>query len=195
MWDGEQARARLAADGRQAGPLHDRSAGGSGPATGFEAVRDGLELTVVGQGDAVFSEVEQLDSGWMWPLIAAGIVVGAPAGWLVAASAARRRSLPAAVAGVLALAALFPPVWALIDNTVAAIQFAFRPGGDILAVHTVLEPSPYWPGGPAWLSSVWPAGPWINPALAVAGLLLTGLTVVLSRLRSGRPAIAPEVAR
>ncbi|MBO3738556.1 hypothetical protein [Actinoplanes flavus] len=162
-WDARAARARLAADGWQAGDIQ--------PGNGrFQAVRDGLEMLVYGSSDTsgttVMTTVTAVDNGWLRPLTLLGLLAGALTGWLTAAAVTQRRSRPAAVAALVAFAALTPPVWAVYDSAVAAL---LHPGRGFVA-HTVLWPSYFWPVEPIWL----------NTALAVAGLALAAVTVVLS---------------
>ncbi|MDI6105050.1 hypothetical protein QLQ12_41345 [Actinoplanes sp. NEAU-A12] len=203
VWDGEQARARLAADGWQVGavrPTDRLKTGTDDPETGFEAVRDGLELTVTGKGGSVTTDLQAVDSGWLLPLIAAGLALGALAGWLIAASVARRRSRPAAIASVFTFAVLFAPVWTLYDNTVTVFQDAVFPlTGDthtgVPTVHSALQPSlHWWAAGLAGPPESFPGARWLTVGLVVAGLLLAAVTVALSVLRPGRAAAPRKVA-
>ncbi|MFC4068506.1 hypothetical protein [Actinoplanes subglobosus] len=190
IWDGEQARARLTADGWQTGPLTatDRFATSSqAPEHGFAATRDGLTLTVTGEGAAVVTDLAPHDPGQLLPMIAAGLTLGALTGWLTAAAVARRRSRPATAAAIPAFAVLFAPVWSLYDQTVAAWQTAGRPGIGVQAVHGILAPSGHQQAGPAWLAPLWAGTSGINAALTGAGLLLAATAVVLSLRFPHRP--------
>ncbi|MFD1372844.1 hypothetical protein [Actinoplanes sichuanensis] len=183
VWDGEQARARLAADGWQVGPLQatDRFETGTGaPEHGFDAFRDGLKATVTGEGGSVAVDLAPDDSGLLLPLIAAGLAVGAVTGWLIAAAVARRRSRPAAAGAAVTFAVLFAPVWSLYDDTVMAFQLHGHPGVSILTVHGRLMPDHVDASGPSWLSWIWPQVTWINAALTGVGVVLAVLTVLLA---------------
>ncbi|MEV0899502.1 hypothetical protein [Actinoplanes sp. NPDC049802] len=177
-WDVTQARARLAADGW-------RPAEVPFPSPDLDLVRDGLHLRVdvlVGDDHATaFTTVRALDNGAWRPLTALGLLLGALAGWLIAAAVAQRRSRPASLTGAAALVVLAAPTWALHDNTVAGFQHPDHG----FTVHSVLEPSRFWSYGPLW----------VNLGLIVAGLLLTAVTVALAATRPG-PARHPvrEVA-
>ncbi|GIF41387.1 hypothetical protein Axi01nite_56980 [Actinoplanes xinjiangensis] len=183
VWDGEQARARLAADGWQVDPLTttDRLATGTAaPEHGFQAVRDGLRLTVTGEAGSVSTDLAPYDTGGLLPLIAAGLLTGAVTGWLIAAAVARHRSRPAALASVVTFAALFAPVWSLYDDTVMAFTLHGRADVHILTVHGRLASTHVSPPGPDWLSGLWPHTPWFTAALIGAGLLAAATTITLA---------------
>ncbi|MBO3738558.1 hypothetical protein [Actinoplanes flavus] len=168
-WQTAPARDRLAADGWRALPVAE-------PDRDFELTmrRDGLRLHAVTDltRSAVWSTVSTVDTGWMRPLVVAGLLAGALTGWLTAAAVAQRRSRPAAVTAVFAFAALALPVVSIADNLTNVFHRAHLGA----TVHHVLVTSTYWQSGP----------PWLNPALTVAGLALTVGTVVVSRF--SRPA-------
>ncbi|MEV4277636.1 hypothetical protein [Actinoplanes xinjiangensis] len=180
-WEGEQARARLAADGWQVDPLTitDRFATAA-PEHGFRAVRDGLQLTVTGEAGSVSTDLAPYDTGGLLPLIAVGLLTGAVTGWLIAAAVARHRSRPAAVASVVTFAALFAPVWSLYDDTVMAFTLHGRADVHILTVHGRLASTHVSPVGPDWLSGLWPQTPWFTAALIAAGLLAAATTTALA---------------
>ncbi|MEU4163647.1 hypothetical protein [Actinoplanes sp. NPDC026670] len=197
VWDGEQARARLAADGWQVGPLTatDRfETGTAAPEHGFDAVRDGLRATVTGEGGSVVLDLGPYDTGWLLPLIGAGLAAGAVTGWLIAAAVARRRSRPATITAVVTFAVLFAPAWSLYDDTVMAFQLHGRPGVQLMTVHAQLTSGHFDPPGPAWLSWIWPQVTWINLALAGTGVLLAVVTVALALAFPARTTTARQVA-
>ncbi|GGN87618.1 hypothetical protein GCM10010112_70490 [Actinoplanes lobatus] len=164
-WQAAPARARLAADGWQNLPV-------APPDRGYELLmrRDGLRIHAVTDvtRSTVWSTVSAVDNGWMRPLVVAGLLAGALTGWLIATTVAQRRSRPAAVTTVFAVAALTLPVVSIADNLTNIFHRAHQGA----TVHHVLITSSYWPSGPLWL----------NPALTVAGLALTVVTVLVSRL-------------
>ncbi len=175
-WDPQPAADRLTAHGWQVGPLTatDRmQVPISGPEIGFDAVRDGLRLTVNGESDVVRARIEVADNGLLRPAAYAGLLAGALAGWLVTASVLRRRSWAANATAALALAMWFAPVWTIYQAVL-----------EVMPPHAVLRPSFSWTLGPAWLSPLLvQAGHTAGAGLVAAGALLAVITVALSRSR------------
>ena len=187
-WTAQQARERLAADGWHLGAVQSRqgSAATFDPATGatvsqrvlgteFEAERDGVSLSVqswpADERTTVSLQLVSAGNGTLLPFTALGGVLGLALGWLLAASA--RRSLVLAASLILAL-----PAVALFGNVLRAVRYA-GDTGPVFTVHSALTPGPYWPFGP----------PWLNVALAGAGLLL----VLAALAVPGRPAAPARV--
>ncbi|MFC4068877.1 hypothetical protein [Actinoplanes subglobosus] len=148
------------------------------------AERDGLVLTGRAE-DALGGEAGKMLTGGIvltlfaersvayLPLTVAGGLLGALAGWLLAAAAAYRiRCLPpgsgllvSAAAG-MAVVLSAAPVWAIALNSV---MFAKRLGivGPVHTVHSMLTPGAH-PDG---------ASPWLIPALALASVMTAAIAI------------------
>jgi len=203
-WDAAAAGHALAVQGWRVGPVSDpggaawqqnedgtqtRLALRSGE---FRAERDGVLLQVRG---FVVAERNGSVSVVVWPqttpvfrpLIAAGMVLGLLAGWLVAAALLRRRRAwaPAGLrlgAGLLtgaAIGMLALPAWALYANMVRAVRHAGA-DGLVFTVHSAFTAGPWFPFGPSTLVLV----------LTLGGLLTGAVAAVLAAL--ARPAPPAE---
>jgi hypothetical protein len=207
VWDVEQARQRLAADGWALGAISHPPGGASTmdeqgntvelrmDSVSFRAERDGLVLEV----DNRQTEMHGMFSTRVWtagnatllPFTVLGILAGLVAGWLlVAAGTQRLRHADPARPGprgliiggtVLTVAALALPAVAFYGNVMRAFRYA-GDEGMVFTVHSALTPGGYWPFGPQWL----------NAALTGAGLILAVAVLAMTRRVSAQPAVTSE---
>jgi hypothetical protein len=144
-----------------------------GTATDFLANQAG-DGWIGGLGGTLFAE----RNGAYLPLVVAGGLLGALAGWLLTAALAYRiRSLPpgsarlaAAFTGV-AVTTAAPPVWAIIVNAVMLGQHLTY-NGPVYTLHAALRPGSHLDGVPAWLI------PACTLAAAVAAVIAVGILVL-----------------
>jgi hypothetical protein len=213
-WDAGQARQRLAADGWTVSGITPLTGTGAivdeathamidYPLSGarFTAESGGLVLTVRGhvgeppgrpadRHGTVSVQAAAQSTPVFRPLVVAGGVLGAAAGWLVAAAVAyrMRRTPPvrwsAAVgfAGA-ALAALALPTVAVYGNVVRVLADDGGTDG-ALTVHTALMPTASYPYALEWLL----------PGLAAGGVALAAAAALIARPAAHPPADGQPLA-
>lgn len=194
-WTGEQARARLLADGwwvgqviTQTGSLHYDDNRTAAPTTvqrvEFTAAKGDLALRVEGMPDRrdrwVSLDLWAAEPATATPLALFGLVVGAALGWLLTAAAAyrlaggppvRRRTV-AALTG-LALAALTVPTVAIHRQLLRVLEPSAV--GDLpFAVHSAFRSTEH-------------LSPGVTPALTLAGVLagIAAVAVAVGANRGG----------
>ncbi|MBQ1051889.1 hypothetical protein KBX50_25935 [Micromonospora sp. C51] len=204
LWDAEQVRQRLTADGW--------SVSGFTPVTGMSGTRDeagslvevplngtrftaesaDLSIIVMGWNPAenssiaIRSDVSLLAmpqrTAVFLPLVVVGTAAGLLVGWLVAAAVAYRmaaappgRRHAAALWGG-ALVALALPAVALYGNVMRVFRDGSVHEGSPLTVHSAFTPGEYYPFGPHWL---------------VLGLTVAGLVAAVAAILTARPGDQP----
>ena len=203
-WDAAAAGNALAAQGWRIGPVSEPGGAAwreneDGTSTRltlrsaqFDAERDGVLLQVRGfvvaeQNGSVSVVVWPRVTPVFLPLIAAGVLLGVPAGWLVAAALLRRQRtrapaglrLAAGLVTGAAIGMLALPAWALYANLVRAFRHAGA-DGLVFTVHSAFTAGRWFPFGPSTLVLV----------LTLGGLLTGAVAAVLAAV--GRPAPPAE---
>jgi hypothetical protein len=190
-WTPDPSRDRLAADGWRVTPIRAVPGASSSvngvrlPQRGhaFDATRDGLHMRIIGYespGPATVSvNLSPANTAVMVPAVIAGGLLGALAGWLIAAAGAYRirrltmsRRRVAVVLSGLAMTALVVPASALSIQAVRAVNLS---GSVVRTLHDAVNASPYW----SFVT------PWTLLQLTVTGL---GLSIAAGVAMSHREA-------